>query len=257
MEKHIENSVRIILIVFAIALFVIAGYLYVQKATEAATSAMAFVFLIVCVLTIANYKRIKGFGFEAEMWEEKQVQAAKLIDRLELLSKASAQQVSLIAAKMGLWDSGLSNPQMADLVDTTRRILQHTGTTEAERKDILAPLYQRVTLNYVGAAIRLIDQELRSDQAAFDVEKKTGFTDALRERMRLVDEATKRLRDIKTVEMAERKSILPLEVLVKEDPAFAGKVDLLAALAEIKTDVGYFEANGVLRRPIDWSYLWK
>jgi hypothetical protein len=203
MEKHIENSVRIILIVFAIALFTIAGYLYVQKATEA--SAMAFVFLVVCLLTIANYKRIKGFGFEAEMWEEEQVQAAKLIDRLELLSKASAQQVSLIAAKMGLWDSGLSNPQMADLIDTTRRILQDTGTTEAERKNILAPLYQRVTLNYVGAAIRLVDQELRNDHAAFEVERKTGITDALRERMRMADEATKRLREIKTVEMAERK----------------------------------------------------
>src|SRR5262245_36674416 len=100
-----ENFVRFVVIIFAVALFVVSAFLYFQHATAPATSAMGFVFLLTVVLTISNYKRIKGFGFEAEMWDDKQKQAARLIDRLELLSKATSQQLALITSKLGLWSS--------------------------------------------------------------------------------------------------------------------------------------------------------
>jgi hypothetical protein len=40
-----------------------------------------------------------------------------------------------------LWDNGLSNQQTAELVENMERILQTTDTTEAERKNILTPLW--------------------------------------------------------------------------------------------------------------------
>lgn len=36
-------------------------------------------FLLVVLLLLAKFKRFKGFGFEAEMWEEKQEEAAVLV----------------------------------------------------------------------------------------------------------------------------------------------------------------------------------
>jgi preprotein translocase subunit SecY len=40
-------------------------------------------FLLVVLLLLAKFKRFKGFGFEAEMWEEKQEEAAVLVDELK------------------------------------------------------------------------------------------------------------------------------------------------------------------------------
>jgi hypothetical protein len=257
---EMENYIRFVVVIFAVGLFVVATYLYLSGATASATSAMGFVFLLVVVLTISNYKRIKGFGFEAEMWEEKQVQAAKLIDRLELLSKATTQQVALIAAKLGLWDNGLSNLELAEMVDVTRKILQSTGTSEAERKNILAPLYRRIVLNYINAARQLLENELKNARAVLDEARKTTAPDQMpkwQEQVGEVDKALKKERELNVVEMIENRTIQPFENITKESPALSGKAKLSMELADIATDMAFFEVNGSLRRSINWDYLWK
>jgi uncharacterized membrane protein len=83
-------------------------YVAIIDRATAATVLLSFGFLFVILLVLSKFKRFKGFGFEAEMWEEKQEQAAVLVERLTLLSATLSQQVALIAAKLGLWGSGLS-----------------------------------------------------------------------------------------------------------------------------------------------------
>jgi hypothetical protein len=137
----------------AIALLGVGVYQGMNDRTASSTSLLGFGFLLVVLLVLAKFKRFKGFGFEAEMWEEKQIEAAALVDRLSLLSEAVAQQVALIASKLGLWDAGLSFPQMADLLDQTQRLLDAAEVLPDRRDDILAPLYQRIELNYWHAAL--------------------------------------------------------------------------------------------------------
>jgi hypothetical protein len=218
-----ENFIRFLIIILVFILFVIGAWLYFQKATGPASSAMVFVVLLIVVLTITNYKRIKFVGIlEAEMWEEKQVQAARLIDRLELLTRTSSQQLALIASKLGLWDSGLSNPQTAELVDNVRRILETSGTTEAERKNILAPLYQRVALNYVQAAARMVDIELRKEHESTEAARRGAQqadeekAQGLRERSQEIDEITRRLRELSFQNMAKQRTIQPIQNLSVE-----------------------------------------
>lgn len=257
---EIESFIRFVVLIFAVGLFVVAAYLYLSKSTGPATSAMSFVFLLVVVLTISNYKRIKGFGFEAEMWEDKQVQAAKLIDRLELLSKASTKQVAQIAAKLGLWDSGFSNPELASLIDVSRKILQNTGTNDAERQNILAPLYRRVALNYVNAAQRLVDSALTKDREALDAARKTTVPDAVpgwQQQIQTINAEIKQFRDLNILDMINHRSIQPIQDFVRNAPQLSTKTELSAELGDIAADMSYFEANGSLRREIDWSFLWK
>jgi len=257
---EIEPFIRFVILIFAVGLFVVAAYLYLSKSTGPASSAMGFVFLLVLVLTISNYKRIKGFGFEAEMWEDKQVQAAKLIDRLELLSKASTQQVAQIAAKLGLWDSGFSNPELANLVDVSRKILQNTGTSDAQRENILAPLYRRVALNYVNAAQRIVDRALTKDREVLDAARKTMAPDAVpgwQQKIQTLDVEIKQFRELNILDMIDRRSIQPIQDFVRTAPELSAKTALSAELVDIATDISFFEANGSLRREIDWSYLWK
>jgi hypothetical protein len=260
-----ENFIRFGIVILAFILFVIGAYLYYQKATGPASSAMLFVVLLVFVLTISNFKRIKFFGIvEAETWEEKQVQAAKLIDRLELLSRASSQQLALIASKLGLLGSGLSNPQTAELVDNVQRILETSGTTEAERKNILSPLYRRVALNYVQAASKMVDIELRrefeSSQAALSSAQQAGKDEEVQKvaaRIRDVDEATRRLREVSFTNMIEHRTIQPVQNVVSGAAILSANPVLVKDLNEIATDMNYFETNGRLRRNIDWEYLYK
>jgi hypothetical protein len=258
-----ENFIRFVIIIFAFVLFVVGAFLYFQKATVPASSAMGFVLLLVFVLTISNYKRIKFWGLEAEMWEDKQVQAAKLIDRLELLTRTSSQQLALIASKLGLWDSGLSNPQTAELVDNVQRLLQMSGMPETERKNMLAPLYQRVALNYVHAATRMVENELRKEregnEAALRGAQQGDAEEAqkLSARLREAEEVTRRLRELSVQNMIEQRTIQPIQNLVSGTAIWSVQSALVNDLNEIAADMSYFETNGRLRRNIDWAYLYK
>jgi hypothetical protein len=92
---------NIIISVGAILLLSVGIHLAISDKVAAFTSILSFAFLFVVLLLLAKFKRIKGFGFEAEMWEEKQEEAAVLVERLTLLSTTVSQQVALIAAKLG------------------------------------------------------------------------------------------------------------------------------------------------------------
>ena len=71
----------------ALALLSVGIYLAATDRAAAATPVLGVAFLFVVLLLLSKFKRFKGFGFEAEMWEEKQEEAAELVDRLEELSK--------------------------------------------------------------------------------------------------------------------------------------------------------------------------
>jgi hypothetical protein len=253
----VENFIRFVIIIFAVGLFTVSAFLYLQRELWPATSAMGFVFLLVVVLTISNYKHIKGFGFEAEMWSDKQKEAASLIDRLELLSKATSGQLALIASKLGLWDSGLSNPETAALLDTTRQILESTGTSDAERKNILAPLYERIELNYIYVANRLVRRELDKQTNETNAARNSAQGDEARSLMKKSQtiEDTVRKANESGTDALSRKTIQPVQKLVNDSPILTGSTQLVNDLKEIVDDISYFKANGRLRRTIDWKYL--
>ncbi len=137
-----ELFIRLTIVLFALVLFGIAAVLFFEGSAATAATAMGFVLFFVFILTVSHYKRIKGLGFEAEMWGEKQEQAAHLIDRLELLSRPSSEHIALVASK-----SGLSNLQIMQVTESMRSILAETKTSELEREKVLSPLFQRSISN--------------------------------------------------------------------------------------------------------------
>ena len=67
----------------------------------------------------------------------------------------------------------------------------------------------------------------------------------------------RRLNQMSVPDMANRRTIQPLQELVSGTPTLADKGTLVNDLNEIANDISYFEANGRLRRDIDWSYVYK
>jgi hypothetical protein len=67
----------------AALLLVIGIYLVATDKPAQSSAALGFAFLYVVLLLLAKFKRFKGFGFEAEMWEQKQEEAAAIIENLK------------------------------------------------------------------------------------------------------------------------------------------------------------------------------
>jgi hypothetical protein len=77
-------------------------YLYRANITGGAT-AFALSFFSFLYSNLARFKRFKGFGLEAELWEDKQKEAADLIDRLKGIVQLYSQELVLSKAKAGRW----------------------------------------------------------------------------------------------------------------------------------------------------------
>ncbi|OKP79625.1 hypothetical protein BTE77_05830 [Ensifer adhaerens] len=80
-------------------------YMYAEKVTEA-SAVFAIAFLSFLYANVSRFKRFKGLGFEAELWEDKQKEAADLIERLKSVVSIYTNEVVLTAVKQGRLVSG-------------------------------------------------------------------------------------------------------------------------------------------------------
>jgi hypothetical protein len=89
------NWERVLFIVVGLT-FIGASFrlIYVEKITEA-VGVFGLGFLSFIYANVARFKRFKGLGFEAELWEDKQKEAADLIERLRDVVTIYTREVTL------------------------------------------------------------------------------------------------------------------------------------------------------------------
>ncbi len=106
MKWIIENWQRVLFaIVGFVFLFFSIKFVANDKVAEA-SGIFAISFLCFLYSNLTRFKKFKGLGFEAELWEDKQKEAADLIDRLKnIVSIYTTQTVMNGVTKMRL-DSG-------------------------------------------------------------------------------------------------------------------------------------------------------
>lgn len=63
-------------------------------------------FLSFLYSNLARFKKFKGLGFEAELWEDKQKEAADLIDRLKGIVSAYTREIVMGNVMRGRWGGG-------------------------------------------------------------------------------------------------------------------------------------------------------
>lgn len=73
-----------------------------------ASAVFAVGFLSFIYSNLSRFKRFKGLGFEAELWEDKQKEAADLIDRLKKVVSIYTVEVVLGSVKRGRLSDGVS-----------------------------------------------------------------------------------------------------------------------------------------------------
>lgn len=246
---------NIIITLGAIFLLGVGIYLAVQDKTATAGTALGFAALFVVLLLLAKFKHVKAFGFEAEMWEQKQVEAAALVDKLTALATLTSEQVALISAKLGLWSGALTNPEMVALMKQAGAVMQSTEVPENRRDEILAPIRDRVLMNYWGAAFRITEisfgKELEQlgEKLGRAVEPERG---ELVSTINRINQALGKLRtELTYPKFKENPSLEPILSLAK---SHLGNHDrLIRELTELQNDLVAFQQNRELRRNIDIS----
>jgi hypothetical protein len=244
--------VFVLMILGAVFLFY-AGFKKLLAEKPASSSvALSFGFLLVVMLTISQFKRVKGFGFEAETWDQKQVEAARLVERLKGLTEATAQELAMIAARIGLWDNGLSMPELMQLLGKVNHDLVEGEIAPNRREDILKPISDRIEFNYIVAAYQFVYHAFREQHGIreFNPCQASGLqlppvAEDLQSLCKLNNDIySKRIRDLG-----------PITSFVKVAKALDNQKALLEELGELETDLNYFGKNHSLRRQIDFGYL--
>jgi hypothetical protein len=92
--------------VFGFLLIALATYQVFVPNVPAATLCAAVGVLLLLLARISQFKRIKGWGFEAEMWEDKQEEAAALIASMRKVAAINSREIVLNAVTSGRWSSG-------------------------------------------------------------------------------------------------------------------------------------------------------
>lgn len=78
----------------------------IDEAIASASAVFAISFFSFLYSNLARFKRFKGLGFEAELWEDKQKEAADLIDRLKNIVSIYTRQIVMNSVMRGRWDDG-------------------------------------------------------------------------------------------------------------------------------------------------------
>jgi hypothetical protein len=219
--------------------------IYLAATDRAAAPVLGFAFLFAVLLLLSKFKRFKGFGFEAEMWEEKQEEAAVLVDQLKGLAKVSSKQIASMAARLGLWDSALSLAQLADCLDDLQGQLAAIGIVDHEREEVLQSLYQRIEAAYRGVAYARVSAAFTQER---EVSAKARDSDDLETRRSAAAMSPKLNEEGNALTALPTISIPALEQFVHRSEIIKQKQEILHTLTEIDRDIGHFQQHRSFRR---------
>ena len=148
---------RWLVFALAVALFVGGFVLAWRDMTTAAIPTYGGGVICLIFAWLSRFKKFKGFGVDAELWEDKQEQAADLIDRLRSLAGSVARPVLAMAPRMGRLGQHLSRRELHDFVSTLETTLREAGLAEHEISRIKRD-YHYITMFEL---VRVIDRALQ------------------------------------------------------------------------------------------------
>lgn len=103
-----ENWERILFSIFGLSLIGFAFHRIVQDKIAESGMLFGLGFFSFIYANVSRFKRFKGFGFEAELWEDKQKEASELIERLREVVAIYTREIILAKVTSGRWGSGVS-----------------------------------------------------------------------------------------------------------------------------------------------------
>lgn len=140
-----KNALPVSLGLGSIALFVLGGVLAADDKVAASGTVFVATIVLLIFVRLSRFRRFKAFGMEAELWEEKQEEAAALIQQLKGLSVAMAEPLISISSRMGRWSSHFSRRDHYDLIQKIQRALSANSLSQPDI-DLMMKDYHRFVI---------------------------------------------------------------------------------------------------------------
>jgi len=220
------------------------GLAFTDRAASA-DAAWGIGFLLMALVLISKFKRFKGFGFEAEMWEQKLEKAATLIDQLQSMSKILSKQVASVAARAGLWDSALSLADLADVLKDLQKVLTDAKISPHDADEVLARIYQRITAAYHAEARHELGTAFGS--ACDEIHGDIGSSDA-KIHLSAVGRVADMNRESQLISTLPLASIDSMVGFVTNSKVIEAKAATIDRLREIERDLQHFKIHHSFRR---------
>ena len=129
---------------------------FLHSGVAAATAAFVMFFLCLIYANVSRFKRFKGLGFEAELWEDKQQEAADLIERLKNIVEVYTREIIMMKVMSGRWGGGSEWPSRWALYEEL--VGQHD--TLGQKIDFL-PLKEKVYRIMVFDSVSALSSEIQ------------------------------------------------------------------------------------------------
>lgn len=139
-SMKIQEAGRFLLAALAMVALGCSVWLAMRDRVPAGTLMAVLGLLLLAFVQLSRFKHIKGLGFEAELWESKQEEAAELIDQTRALLKILSAAMLRAAPRMGRMMSGFNRRELLALATEVGTSLKSAGITsddfEAMRDEI-------------------------------------------------------------------------------------------------------------------------
>lgn len=149
-------------------------FLFLPDVTRASLCA-AIGLLLFFLARLSQFKRFKGWGFEAEMWDEKQQEAEKLVESLKSVASLTAREVMLQSIRSGRWGSSKRWDDHWKLFDEIKSAQSGLITLEGQReikKSIDRWFLHDMALNEFGELKQIAMK--KAEQARKGLREKSG-----------------------------------------------------------------------------------
>ena len=102
----ISNWERVLFSVIGLAFILFSLNYMISSSLVESSAAFGMGFLCFIFSSVSRFKRFKGLGFEAELWEDKQEEAAELIDRFKDIVTIYSREAVMSRVTAGRWEDG-------------------------------------------------------------------------------------------------------------------------------------------------------
>lgn len=235
---NIEILIRTLILFIALSFFGISVYFTFMDNFKAMVAFLTMGMLCLILVLLSRFKRFKGFGFEAELWESKQEEAEQIIVLLRSLAITVSRQILTLSSRAGRIHSATPRDELFALRDNIDQILVKANVPASERENVASEFYRYTAIDMIHNIFDKItknigDKKIDSSQSPAKIKS-----------------------DIKTaIQIANDPKVIDFIYNIIENYTFLNDIEKNALKCEISDeleDLREWITKRSLRRRADW-----